>query len=45
MAKMIDSEFTRDSLLYDQWVSGDSWASHGMAMPELPDGLEDAPAS
>jgi DNA (cytosine-5)-methyltransferase 1 len=31
---------SRDSLLYDQWVTGDYWTEHGEAMPELPDGLE-----
>ncbi|KRF28623.1 hypothetical protein ASG91_08165 [Phycicoccus sp. Soil802] len=37
----IDGEFSRDALLYDQWVTGDYWTSHGMAMPIAPDGLEE----
>lgn len=37
----IDGEFSRDALLYDQWVTGDYWTAHGMAMPELPDGMEE----
>jgi DNA (cytosine-5)-methyltransferase 1 len=37
----IDGEFSRDALLYDQWVTGDYWTSHGMAMPALPDGMEE----
>ncbi|PVG82100.1 DNA (cytosine-5-)-methyltransferase [Nocardioides gansuensis] len=37
----IDGEFSRDALLYDQWVTGDYWTSHGMAMPVLPDGMEE----
>ena len=36
----IEGEFSRDALLYDQWVTGDYWTSHGMAMPALPDGME-----
>lgn len=39
--EQIDGEFSRDALLYDQWVTGDYWASHGMAMPVLPDGMEE----
>lgn len=35
----IEREYSRDALLYDQWVSGDYWTEHGLAMPELPDGL------
>lgn len=30
----------RDALLYDQWVSGSYWEEHGLAAPELPDGIE-----
>jgi DNA (cytosine-5)-methyltransferase 1 len=30
----------RDSLLYDQWVSGNYWTEHGLRAPELPDGLD-----
>ncbi|MEV3965148.1 DNA cytosine methyltransferase [Nocardia sp. NPDC050193] len=37
----IDGEFSRDALLYDQWVTGDYWTSHGMAMPALPDDIEE----
>lgn len=33
-------EHSRDSLIYDQWVSGDYWTQHGKPMPEIPDGLE-----
>lgn len=36
----IPTTHCRDSLLYDQWVTGDYWAEHDLAMPELPDGLE-----
>jgi DNA (cytosine-5)-methyltransferase 1 len=36
----IDGDHSRDALLYDQWVSGDYWAGHGLAMPEQPDGME-----
>ena len=38
---VISETHSRDSLLYDQWVSGEYWADHGMAMPELPDGLHE----
>lgn len=30
---------SRDALLYDQWVTGDYWAEHDQAMPELPEEL------
>ncbi|QSM91514.1 phage DNA methylase [Mycobacteroides abscessus subsp. bolletii] len=36
----IDGDHSRDALLYDQWVSGDYWAEHGLPMPEQPDGVE-----
>lgn len=32
--------YSRDALLYDQWVSGDYWDEHDLPMPELPEGLE-----
>lgn len=31
---------SRDALLYDQWVTGDYWAEHGLAMPTVPEGIE-----
>lgn len=34
-------EHSRDSLLYDQWVTGDYWTEHGQPKPEVPNGLED----
>jgi DNA (cytosine-5)-methyltransferase 1 len=37
----VEGEFSRDALLYDQWVTGDYWTEHGMAMPVLPDGMEE----
>lgn len=36
----IDGDHSRDALLYDQWVTGDYWADHKLAMPEQPEGLE-----
>jgi DNA (cytosine-5)-methyltransferase 1 len=33
-------DHSRDALLYDQWVSGDYWAEHGVPMPQQPDGSE-----
>jgi DNA (cytosine-5)-methyltransferase 1 len=31
---------SRDALLYDQWVSGEYWTTHGLPTPESPEDLE-----
>ncbi|CAO5258025.1 DNA (cytosine-5)-methyltransferase 1 [Frankia sp. AgKG'84/4] len=31
---------SRDALLYDQWVTGDYWSEHNLAMPEMPEGID-----
>jgi DNA (cytosine-5)-methyltransferase 1 len=34
-------DYSRDALLYDQWVTGDYWKEHGQPTPDRPYGLEE----